>query len=154
MSKPGTLQLQTEHTDHLSGKRKPKGSRQIRNESCAKHVSTELLFQTSGLAVLWICFITWFYWTLLLLAYCFPYITYSSSHRFLPHILQAGRLPRSASPVQPLTPLMPVRTRVGICPELRYEHPAHPAVFFPGLKDAWEKHFDADFTVASCDTGK
>lgn len=68
----------SEHTDHLSGKRKPEGSRQIRNESCAKHVSIELLFRTSGPAVLWMCFITWFYWTLLLLAYCFPHITYSS----------------------------------------------------------------------------
>lgn len=127
----------SEHTDHLSGKRKPEGSRQIRNESCAKHVSIELLFQTSGPAVLWMYFITWFYWTLLLLAYCFPHITYSSSHPFLPHILQAGRLSRSASLVQPLTPLTPVGTRVGICPQLRYEHPAHPAVLSPSWPKGW-----------------
>lgn len=72
----------SEHTDHLSGKRKPEGSRQIGNESCAKHVSIELLFRTSGPVVLWMCFIT-----LILLDPSSPSLLLPSYHlQFLPSV--------------------------------------------------------------------
>ena len=124
------------HTDHPSDRRKPEGRRQIRNESCAKHVSIELLFKLTVLqfygCVLLFDFIGLSFSepTTSLISLRVPpirsYLTSFTLEDFSDHFPSSTNNKLSGK-----TPLTPVGTSIGICPKLRYEHPAHPAVLLP-----------------------